>query len=109
VDRAGLLARRLLDHGASLDQQQPAFHQALGNGASRPGENSSVGLPGHCHPLGGGGLVKTLEVGETDGLELIEADADRLGSADRSSNRPEASARQLMTDTTENQRAWHRI
>jgi hypothetical protein len=99
--------RRLLDYGARLDHQHLALDQADGDGVSRTREDAGVGLSRHGHPLGGRVLIETFEVGEPDGLELIESDADGLGFPYGASNRPEATPLQLVAHATRNDWARH--
>jgi len=107
VDRADLAVRRFLHHRTRLDHQHPALDQAGGDGVSITSEDTGVGLSRHGHPLGGSVLIKTFEVGEPDGLELIESDTGGLGLPYGASNRPEATPLQLETYATWNDRARH--
>jgi hypothetical protein len=107
VDRTGLVVRRLLDHGSRLDHQHLALHQAGGDGVSSTREDTGVGLSRHGHPLGGSVLIETFEVGEPDGLELIDPDTDGLGFPCGASNGPEAAPLQLAANATWNDRARH--
>jgi hypothetical protein len=107
VDRTGLVVRRLLDYRPRLDHQHLALDQAGGDGVSSAREDTGVGLSRHGHPLGGSVLIETFEVGEPDGLELIESDTDGRGFPYGASNRPEATPFQLVANTTRNNRARH--
>ncbi len=109
VDRACLSVRRLFDHGARLDHQHPAFHQAGGDGVPSSRKDAGVGLSRHGHPLGGSVLVETFQVGETDGLEFIAADGDRRAPVRGGPDRPEATGCQLLTDATGDDRAGHGV
>lgn len=109
MDRTGLAVRRLLDHGSRLDHQHLALDKAGGDGVSSTREDTGVGLSRHGHPLGSGVLIETFEVGEADGLELVESDADCLGLPYGASNRPEATPIQLVADATRNDRTRHAL
>ena len=107
MDRTGLVETRLLDHGSRLDHQQLPLDQAGGDGTSSTREDARVGLSRYGHLLGGRLLIETLEVGEPDGLEFIEADTDGVGFPCGASNRPEAISFQRRANVTWNDGARH--
>lgn len=99
--------RGILDHGSRSDNQHPGSQEADGDRVPGPCENSRVRLPGHAHAFGRRVLVEPVEVGETDGLEFVEADPNRVGLARRLPDRPETPAPHVTADATRHERAGH--
>jgi hypothetical protein len=105
----GALGRRrgVFDHRPRPDQEHPGFEEAGGYGVPGSCENPRVGLPRHPHALGRRVLVEPLEVGETDGLEFVEANRHRVGFARRLSDGAEAPAFDVAADATEDNGTRH--
>ena len=107
VDRTSLVVRRLLDDRPRLDHQHLPIYQAGGDGMSSAREDTGVGLSRDGHPFGGSVLIETFEVGEADGLELIESDTDGLGFPCGAADWPEATPLQLVANAAWDDRARH--
>ena len=75
VVNGALGARRFVnDHGARPDQEHPGIDEGPGDRRTRTGENAGIRLARHPHPFSRRILIESLEVGEADRLELVEAD-----------------------------------
>lgn len=105
----GALGRRrgVFDHRPRSDHQHPGFEEAGSDGVPGSRENPSVGLARDPHALGRRVLVEPLEVGETDGLEFVEANRDRVGFARGLPDGAESAALQAAADVAGHQGTRH--
>jgi hypothetical protein len=74
VDGAGEGRIGCLDNRTVADDQELALDQRGGDSLPCAGEDPSEGGTGDPHPRGGGFLIEPFEIGEAQGLELVEAD-----------------------------------
>jgi len=44
-----------------------------------PGQNSTIGLPGYFHQIGGGFLIQTFKIAQPDGFELLNGQKNLTG------------------------------
>jgi hypothetical protein len=105
----GALGRRrgVFDHRPRSDHQHPGFEEAGSHGVPGSRENPRVGLPRHPHALGRRILVEPLEVGETDGLEFVQANRHGVGLARGLSDGAEAPAFHVAADAAEDHGTRH--
>jgi hypothetical protein len=55
----------------AFNSQGFAGYQGIGYTLSRPGQNSTVGLTGYLHQIGGGFLIQTFKIAQPDGFKLF--------------------------------------
>lgn len=109
MDRTFGRRRRLLDYRTRFDNQHPAINQARGDRMSSPREDPGIGLSRHSHAFGRGVLIEPGQVRETNCLEFVQADGDRVTLAREASDRSEAPTLQLAADAARENRAGHAV
>jgi len=96
-------------HRTLAHHQDPLLDQRSGNCRPRSGEDSGKGRSGNSHPLCGGFLVKTFEIGQPKSFELVQAQRLDLKFADRTADGFERSPPGHATDPPELFRSCHFI
>jgi len=92
---------------AITDQQQSFLDQSSGHGQPGAGEDASERRSRDPHPLGRGFLVQTLEIGQAQGLELVDAQGLDVKLTHRPPDRLEATPLTDAVDSPELLRPSH--
>jgi hypothetical protein len=89
----------LVDHFnlSTFNLERLGVYQGLGNFPVRRFDNPAEGLAGNTHALGSVLLVKSLQVGEADGLILVHRHGHHLQGGQRNAYRFEELAGWLAT------------
>jgi hypothetical protein len=109
VNRTGERSIGADHYRAFTNHQHPLLDQRPRDRRTGAGEDAGKGRPGNTHPLGGGLLVKTFEVSQPKGLELVEPQRLDLEFANPSADRLERPPPSSATDSPELFRSCHLI
>jgi len=107
VNRTGPRIARAWKHRPVTHDEQPLLDEGPRHSGSGAAEGAAKGGPRHAHPLGCGLLVQTLEVGEAEGLELVEPKRLDLEAGYRASDWLEATTTGEASDPSELLRSRH--
>jgi hypothetical protein len=109
VHRARVGGFRAFDDRSGLDEQRLALEQTLRDDRMRVGKDSGERLPRDSHALCGRILVESLAIGQSNGLELVEANDGAFDAACRPANRSKSPTVEAAADTPRHEWSGHEI
>jgi hypothetical protein len=63
----------------TFNSKRFAGYQRIGYTMSRPGQNSTIGLTGYLHQIGGGFLIQAFKITQPDGFEFLNGQINFTG------------------------------